>query len=242
MPPPSSRKPGPPSASPGAPPLRADARENRRRILDAARAVFAERGLDAPVLEVVRRSGVGAATLYRRFPTREALITEVFTEQVTACVSVVLDASRDPDPWRGFCAAVEGLCALDAADRGFTGAFLSAFPGRVDVEDQRERAERAFADLARRAQDAGELRADFSRHDLTLLLMANRGIVHEDPDTRLAASRRLAAYLLQGFRAGTATPLPPVAVLTGPATSGAGAEPARARLVARDGRARGRGR
>lgn len=181
--------------------LRSDARENRRRILRAARETFAERGLDVPLSEVVRRSGVGAATLYRRFPTREALIVEVFTEQVTACVTALLDATDDPDPWRGFCTAIQTLCTLDAGSRGFARAFLTAFPGRVDFQRERQQAEHAFADLVQRAKDAGELRQDFGRDDLTLLLMANGGLTHHDSAARLAASHKLAGYLLRAFRA-----------------------------------------
>jgi AcrR family transcriptional regulator len=67
--------------SPG---LRADAEQNRERIMAAARSVFADQGLDAPVREVAREAGVGVGTLYRRFPTREDLITEVFMDKMSA--------------------------------------------------------------------------------------------------------------------------------------------------------------
>ena len=60
--------------------LRSDARDNRERILDAARAVFAAEGLNVPMREIARRAGVGPATLYRRFPTKEMLVTEAFTD------------------------------------------------------------------------------------------------------------------------------------------------------------------
>ncbi|MDQ3787939.1 MAG: TetR/AcrR family transcriptional regulator, partial [Actinomycetota bacterium] len=102
--------------------LRADARLNRDRILDAARQAFAARGLDVPMAAIARRAGVGVATLYRRFPTREALITAVFGDQLTHCLSVVDDALADPDPWRGFCSAIERVCAMQVADRGFSAA------------------------------------------------------------------------------------------------------------------------
>ncbi|GEL17568.1 TetR/AcrR family transcriptional regulator [Pseudonocardia asaccharolytica] len=204
------------AASAETPRLRADARHNRNRILDAAREAFAARGLEVPMAAIARRAGVGVATLYRRFPTREALITEVFTDQLTGCVSVIDDALADPDPWQGFCLAVEKLCSLQVADRGFTAAFLTKFPDAVDFEQKRVRAERGFADLVRRAQQSGRLRADFDRSDLILLLMANHGITAESTVDKLAASRRLVAYLLQAFRADHAGPacvLPPPASL-----------------------------
>lgn len=196
--------------------LRADALHNRNRILDAAREVFATRGLDVPMATIARRAGVGVATVYRRFPTRESLITEVFADQLSGCVAVIDDALSDPDPWRGFCTVIEKICRMQAADRGFTAAFLTAFPEAVDFERERVSAERGFAKLVRSAQAAGRLRADFTRDDLTLLLMANDGITAESTDAAVAASRRLVAYLLQAFRAEHADPsrpLPPPARL-----------------------------
>lgn len=186
--------------------LRADALHNRERILDAAREAFATRGLDVPMAAIARRAGVGTATLYRRFPTRYALVAEVFADQLTACVSVIDEALVDPDPWRGFQTAMEKVCAMQAADRGFTAAFLTAFPEAIDFERERARAEHALTELTRRAKDAGRLRADFDRSDIILLLCANQGIVAESGE---AASRRLVAYLLQAFQCDHGDPLPP---------------------------------
>ncbi|MFC4854728.1 TetR/AcrR family transcriptional regulator [Actinophytocola glycyrrhizae] len=193
--------------------LRADARRNRDRILDAARQAFAARGLDVPMAAIARRAGVGVATLYRRFPTRESLITEVFADQLTQCLSLVDDALADPDPWRGFRTAIEKVCAMQVTDRGFSAAVLTAFPTAIDFDRAGTHAETAFADVVRRAQESGDLRADFVPADLALILRANAGVIADSPDAALAASRRLVAYLLQAFRADRATPLPPPAPL-----------------------------
>jgi AcrR family transcriptional regulator len=192
------------------PVLRADAQHNRDRIVAVAQALFAERGLDVPMATIARHAQVGVATLYRRFPTREALVTAVFADQFRACVSVVDDALADPDPWRGFRTVVEKVCAMQAADRGFGAAFVTAFPGVVDVEHARDRALRGFAELTRRAKLSGHLRPDFTTDDLALVLMANHGIVTGSVKTSVAASRRLAAYFLDAFRADHtgAEPLP----------------------------------
>ncbi|MGW3342013.1 TetR/AcrR family transcriptional regulator [Nonomuraea rubra] len=194
--------------------MRADARHNRARILDAAREAFATRGLDVPMAAIARRAGVGVATLYRRFPSRESLITEVFGDELATCASVVDEALADPDPWRGFCAAIEKVCAMQVADRGFTDAFLTAFPEAVDYERTRARAERGFAEVVRRAKATGRLRADFEPADLTLLLKANCAVATGPGEIAAAASRRLVAYLLQAFRAEHAAPLPPAPPLT----------------------------
>src|SRR5437764_6527111 len=120
--------------------LRSDARDNRDRILDAARAVFATEGLNAPMREIARQAGVGPATLYRRFPTKELLVTEAFRDQMRACYAIVEEGLADPDPWHGFALVVEKLCELHARDQGFTAAFTSAFPHAMDFAEDRSRA------------------------------------------------------------------------------------------------------
>jgi AcrR family transcriptional regulator len=192
-------------------PLRSDALDNRERILEAARAVFAAEGLGVPMREIARRAGVGPATLYRRFPTKEALIVEAFTEQMCACHAIVDEGLADPDPWHGFCLVIEKVCELHARDRGFTAAFISAFPDAIDFAAGRQYALTAIADLARRAKEDGRLRADFVLDDLILILMANSGIQATSPAARIAASRRFAALAIDAFQATPeAAPLPPV--------------------------------
>ncbi|MCG5458064.1 TetR/AcrR family transcriptional regulator [Micromonospora sp. PSH03] len=199
--------------------LRSDALDNRERILEAARAVFAVDGLDVPMREVARRAGVAPATLYRRFPTKEMLVTEAFTEQMYACRGVVDEGLADSDPWHGFCLVIEKMCELHARDRGFTAALISTFPKAVDFEARREYALRAIDELARRAKDAGRLRPDFVLDDVILVLMANSGIHATSPTTQVSASRRFAALAISAFQASPdVSPLPPVARLAPPAS------------------------
>lgn len=192
-------------------PLRSDARDNRELILAAARAVFATDGLSVPMREIAGRAGVGPATLYRRFPTKEALVIEAFSDEMRACHVIVDEGLADPDPWQGLCLVVERICELHARNRGFTAAFMSAYPGAVDFAAEREHALAAIAGLARRAKDAGRLRPDFVLDDLILVLMANSGIRAASPAAAVAASRRFAALAIQAFQAvPQAAPLPPV--------------------------------
>ncbi|MGP0023323.1 MAG: TetR/AcrR family transcriptional regulator [Streptosporangiaceae bacterium] len=207
--------------------LRSDARDNRELILDAARRAFATEGLDVPMREIARRAGVGPATLYRRFPTKEMLVTEAFRGQLRACHAIVDEGLADPDPWHGFCLVMEKICALHARDRGFTAAFMSAFPNGIDFAASREYALSSIAGLARRARDAGHLRPDFVLDDLILMLMANSGIRATSPAAAVAASRRFAAFAIQAFQASPeASPLPPVprlapvALIPGPSPAG----------------------
>ena len=181
--------------------LRVDAAQNRARILDAARDAFAERGLDVPMAAIARRAEVGIATLFRRFPTKEALVVEVFADQLEQCESLVDTALADPDPWRGFCSVIETVCEMQVQDRGFTEAFLTAYPDAIDHEARRERAERQFAELVHRAQIGGGLRTDFAPSDLALVLRANAGAIAAPASVAPRLSRRLVAYLLRAFEA-----------------------------------------
>ncbi|WP_344860870.1 helix-turn-helix domain-containing protein [Amycolatopsis ultiminotia] len=195
-------------------PPRSDARYNRERILDAARTVFAAEGVDVPMREIARRAGVGPATLYRHFPTKEALATEAFTDEMNACHAIVGDGLAEDDPWRGFCLVIEKICELHARNRGFTTAFMSTFPRAVDFAAKRDAEVKAIAELTRRAKRTGRLRPDFAVEDLILVLMANSGIQTTSPAARVAASRRFAALAIQAFQTSPErAPLPPVARL-----------------------------
>src|SRR4051794_16477177 len=84
-----------------APKLRRDAERNRQLVLDAARQVFAARGLDAGFDEIARVAGVGAATVYRRFPQRADLVEALFEEEIAEVITQAQSAAAHPDPWLG---------------------------------------------------------------------------------------------------------------------------------------------
>lgn len=190
------------------PVLRADAERNRCRIVDAARAVFAEQGIDASMNEVARRAGVGVATLFRRFPTRDDLITATFADKMTAYANAIDDALADSDPWHGFCRYIERVCQMQAADRGFTDVLTLTFPTAKAFEAERNRSAAGFGELIDRAKAAGRLRQDFAHQDLPIMLMANAGVVTGTRDAAPDAWRRLVGYLLQAFEIENAEPLP----------------------------------
>lgn len=74
--------------------LRSDALDNRERILDAARALFSADGLNVPMREIARRAGVGPATLYRHFPTKQMLVADAFADQLRACRAIVDEGAQ----------------------------------------------------------------------------------------------------------------------------------------------------
>lgn len=181
--------------------LRADAQDNRERILDAARAVFAAEGLQAPMREIARRAGVSPATVYRHFPSKTDLAHAVYLDQSRMCRAIVDDGLADPDPWHGFQRMIEQVFDLHARDRGFPTAFASAFPDALDFAADRNVSLQGVAELARRAKATGHLRPDFTLNDLVLVMVAHRGLRAGSPDAHLAASRRFAKLTISAFEA-----------------------------------------
>src|SRR3954452_25583966 len=99
-------------------PLRADAERNRTRLLDAARELFAERGLDVSMDEIAHHAGVGVGTAYRRFGSRDELIGALFEARMEEYVALAEDALREPDAWVALTGFLERSLAMQAADRG----------------------------------------------------------------------------------------------------------------------------
>jgi AcrR family transcriptional regulator len=190
------------------PELRVDAERNRAQILEAARAAFAERGIDVPMHEIARHAGVGVGTLYRRFPTRGDLIAGAFEEKMRAYAEGVEDALADPDPWVGFCRYVERLCLMQTTDRGFSEVLTLTFPTARVFEATRRRAYAGFRKLIARAKASGSLREDFAPEDLIMLLLANAGVLAATSETAPRMSPRLIAYLLEAFAAPGRSVLP----------------------------------
>ncbi|MFF5114034.1 TetR/AcrR family transcriptional regulator [Streptosporangium sp. NPDC000509] len=189
---------------------RSDVRDNRARILAAARAAFAQEGLDVPIREIARRAQVGPATVYRHFPTKESLLTAAFGEGMTLCSQIVDEGRADPDPWHGFRETIFRLMEMRALGRSFSHAFVSRLPASVGLAADRDRALRGMRELLSKAKEAGDLRADIVLEDVVLTMTANEGIRAESPALRAAAARRFAALMIQSFQAHPGvSPLPP---------------------------------
>ncbi len=189
--------------------LRSDAKDNRDRILEVAREVFASEGLGVSMREVARRADVGPATLYRRFPSKKDLAVEAFMDEFARCRDIMRTGLDHTDPWRGFCYVLTELGELQSQNQGFTEAFLAEYPDVVDLRSHRTEMLGTFADLTRRAKAQGDLRTDFVVTDLILFLTANRGLATAPPENRLLAARRLSALMIDAVRSSpTHKPLP----------------------------------
>jgi AcrR family transcriptional regulator len=178
--------------------LRADAERNRVALLAAAREIFSEQGLEASLDEIARRAGVGNATLYRRFPTRQDLIAAVFADRKATQVEMAERALREADPWTGFIGYVTALCELQAGNRGLGELLVSMnFDGDERIAQLRATSQRRAREVIKRAQEAGPLRADFQLDDLIGLMMANAGVIQRSADPR--SWRRHLTLLIEGL-------------------------------------------
>ncbi len=160
-----------PEAS-GAPRLRRDARRNRERLVEAAHAVFAEQGLEAPLDVIARRAGVGNATLYRHFPTRAALVDAVFRDQLTGTMEAGERARRAPDAWAGLAEYLDTVFATLAADRGTNDLMTTRLPDVETLGAVHAHNRETVDVLLERARAQGSVRADVTTEDLLFALAA----------------------------------------------------------------------
>ncbi|MFD7924223.1 TetR/AcrR family transcriptional regulator [Streptomyces sp. NPDC059740] len=183
------------------PRMRADARRNRARVLTAAREAFARDGLFVPFDEIARRAGVGPGTLYRHFPTKEALFDAVLLDRVQSLSERVRELSQAPVAGAAFFEAVSLLLSESAAKKDLLDALAGA---GIDVSASLTEANRdlwaALAHLLTRAQDAGAVRADLGVEDLAVLLRALFLAGQREP-VGTASQERVIAVVRDGLRA-----------------------------------------
>jgi AcrR family transcriptional regulator len=193
-------------------PLRRDAKRNRQRILAAAAEVFTERGLDATLDEVARAAGVGIGTVYRRFPDKESLVSELFRDRIDELVTVAAQASATQDPWQGLVGYLEFAAAALAGDLGLRQLMMFGTYDRDQVCYARDRMQPAVTRLVERAQAAGDLRPDFEPTDLKMIAFMLASVAEYAASATPNVWRRYLAMLIDGLRpsrAGTsALPVP----------------------------------
>lgn len=150
--------------------LRADAERNRRRLLDAAQALFRERGLDVGVAEIAQRAGVGRGTLFRNFPTKQDLVAAIVIERMreaTGSARSLLDA---PDAGEALFGFLEEMVGRQQLDRCMFDAVADAFLANDEIRAAHAEIVAGMEDLLARAKQAGAVRADVGAMDVLLLL------------------------------------------------------------------------
>jgi AcrR family transcriptional regulator len=188
--------------------LRKDAQRNRVRLLAAAREVFAEQGLDASLEEVARRAEVGIGTLYRHFPTRDALVEALLDNRMKDVTDAGTRALEAVDGWSGFRLFLESVLELQSADRNLFTVFAHYGSGSGRLQDMRRQTVLLAQPVIDRAKREGTLRADFDISDLIAVFWAQGRIIEATQCIAPRWWRRQLALMLDGFRAEGASPLP----------------------------------
>jgi AcrR family transcriptional regulator len=185
-------------------PVRADAQRNLDALLEAALAVFASSGVDAPVREIAEKAGVGVGTVYRHFPQRSDLIAAVFRREIDACADAAPVLAAAHEPGEALARWMQRYAAFIATKRGLASALHSGNPAFDTLPDYfRQRLEPALRALLESATAAGEVRTDIAARDLLGAVASlcshayNQGPEH---------ARRMVALLVDGLRYGATSP------------------------------------
>jgi AcrR family transcriptional regulator len=181
-------------------PRRADARRNRSLILAAAEEAFAKEGLGVPVDEIARRAGVGAGTLYRHFPTKEALFEAVLVDHMERLAEAARALVESDEPGPALFTLIGRLAAEGSSKRNLIDALSGA---GVDLHESEQKAEfeRAVAELLERAQSAGQVRPDVTVKDLFGLVMGACALAPMEDDGY--SPSRMLAVVCDGLRTGS---------------------------------------
>jgi AcrR family transcriptional regulator len=185
-------------------PLRADARRNREKVLAAARTVFSEQGVDAQMDDVARRADVGVGTVYRHFPTKDALLTALSEELFDTLAAHAREMLELDDPWEAFLRTMWFSAEKTAGDRAFA-EILGAAREVLPTECPGKRALTGTVDaIMQRAIEARKMRPDVVIDDIPLIMCgigSASAMPHPDPQ----AWRRHLGIVLDGMRAGAAS-------------------------------------
>ena len=185
--------------------LRRDAARNRAKLIAAGRVVFAEQGPDASLEEIARRAEVGIGTLYRHFPTREALVEVIFEEHFDQVVAAAEAAAADEDAWRGLVDFLERVLHLQARNFPLRSVFLR-LPTTPGIAERRRLIGPLLDRIAERAREQGAVRDDLTVSDLSVAMWSFAPIFEATSEIAPQAWRRHLRILLDGMRPAAATP------------------------------------
>lgn len=163
--------------------------------MSAAEQVFAARGLDASLEEVATAAGVGVGTVYRRFPSKAALMEAIFERRVDASVELLAECARRPSGWDGFREYLRRTVQVQTDDRGLH-EFLAA---SGHIAQLRARVEPPLTELIERAKSEGALRADFRATDVPALTLMLIRLAHTDREVGPRLARRYLELILKGL-------------------------------------------
>lgn len=182
-------------------PLRRDAEKNRQRVIDAARELFAAKGLEPNLNDVARHAGVGVGTVYRRFPTKGQLIEAIYVDVLDQLAALGQMALAAENSWDGFLCYVWQMCEHTATDRASREIVFSKAYGGERVREARDRLVPVVRQLVERAQADGYLRAGVASADTPIFALLAGTVSGFAGEVDPQLWRRYVAMLLDGMRA-----------------------------------------
>jgi AcrR family transcriptional regulator len=180
--------------------LRADAARNRQRVLEVAKAVFADEGLEVPIDDIARRAGLGVGTLYRHFPTKEALFEAILVSRMESVVADARKAAQADDAGAAFFGFLERLGRESLAKKDLVEALRHSRGGlQSTAKAAKKELAAAVEALLVRAQEKGAVRGDVAVEDV-LVLVGGAFVAIERHGVDARARARLLTILCDGLR------------------------------------------
>ncbi|MGY4710316.1 TetR/AcrR family transcriptional regulator [Mycolicibacterium sp. CBM1] len=181
-------------------PLRKDAQRNRQRVIEAARDLFAQKGLEPNMNDVAHHAGVGVGTVYRRFATKAELLEAVFLDGLKQMMELAELALQQDDSWDGFVWLVEQMAKISATDRGLREMAFSNYSSGTRLNATKEHLVPALTRIVERTQADGYLRPEIAATDMPIISLLAGTVSEFAGGVNGDLWRRYVALFIEGLR------------------------------------------
>lgn len=187
---------------------RVDTVQNRKRILEAAYEVFAESGVDAQMTDIAEAAGLGVGTLYRNFPSKEALVNALIGKRLRQAVHGAEAAVAHPDAWEALVEMMKWITNQQLENRVLSQFFAGRIGGSKELQADSMAVHSLISDLVERAKQEGHLRQDVGTSDIRMIMMSICSIATRDDPLTHRMIWRLLEIMLDGLKTPARSKLP----------------------------------
>jgi len=182
-------------------PGRSDAIRNRQRILESAMKALSDIGVDAQMTDIAEAAGLGVGTLYRNFPSKEALVNELVHDHLSRCLHFVEKAARNPDAWEALIGLMRGITEQQKQNRVLSEFMGGRIAGTDELVELRRRVFEVMETVVRRAKRSGQLRSDVGSSDVRMVMIAMARVSSSESPVAHRLALRFLSIVLDGLRA-----------------------------------------
>ena len=179
---------------------RADARRNREAVVEAAKTLFADEGLDAQVPDIARAASVGVGTVYRHFPSKDDLIAALAADRFERMAQKARECLELDDPWEGIAGFIRFAAHIQSDDRGLC-EVMGSRPGLMGSAAQAAGLPELAEKLVKRGQKAGVVRRDLEWQDVPMIACGLGSVTQQTMGPAIGRWPRLVEIILDGLRA-----------------------------------------